>query len=273
MATDQKPEGFLGNLNPDQEAKLRQLWKTIFRLYDMYESNDPELQAAIKNSAKEAETASKSRFGFFRGESNQHKASSNVIEHYLSLGAADANDKFALRKQFMDMLASHTPESIRGMVIEAVKHDHPDALALRFLRARKWEVDKALVMMFTAMNWRYNESKVDSDIMKNGDGQAALDENGQDAKTKAIAHDFLRQLRMGKGYLHGVDRENRPISCVRVRLHKPFDQKVEALERFIVYLIETGRFALTPPVETAVSKQAPFHSFTQFYSQSNLHLH
>ena len=146
------------------------------------------------------------------------------------------------------MLAHHNSESIRSMILECIKCDHPDALVLRFLRARKWEIDRALIMMFSAMDWRYNKAKVDSDIMKNGEGGAVADEKNND-----IAHDFMRQIRPGKGFLHGTDRLGRPISYVRVRLHKPMAQKVEALERFIIYQIETGRLALEAPVETAVS--------------------
>ncbi|TQS31461.1 hypothetical protein Golomagni_08255, partial [Golovinomyces magnicellulatus] len=105
-------------------------------------------------------------------------------------------------------------------------------------------------MMVAAMDWRYYEAKVDSDVMRTGDSGAIEDEKSTDPVIKARGVDFMRQLRNGKGYLHGVDRKGQPISCVRVRLHKPFEQKTENLERFIIYLIETGRFALDPPVET-----------------------
>lgn len=246
-------EGFIGNLTADQEVKLRQLWKTVFKLYDMYESKDPELQEAIKNCAKKAEAPAKSRFSLWRTESQGTTQSSDIIEKYLDLGSTTDANKVELRKKFVQMLAVYDAESVRAMVIEAVKGDHPDTLVLRFLRARKWEVDAALVMMIFAMDWRYHEAKVDSDVMRHGDYQAAEDEKtSTDANTKTVAKDFMRQIRMGKGYLHGVDRQNRPISCVRVKMHKPFDQKVESLERFIIYLIETGRFTLVPPVETAV---------------------
>lgn len=247
------PEGFIGNLNEEQQAKLRQMWSFIFKVYDMYDSKDPQLQEAIKNSHKAATAAPKpSRFSLFGGgKKGGEDASANaIIEKHLNLSAEGSGeeDKFGLRKQFMEMLAHHNSESIRSMILECIKCDHPDALVLRFLRARKWEIDRALIMMFSAMDWRYNKAKVDSDIMKNGEGGAVADEKNND-----IAHDFMRQIRPGKGFLHGTDRLGRPISYVRVRLHKPMAQKVEALERFIIYQIETGRLALEAPVETAVS--------------------
>lgn len=248
------PEGNVGNLTKDQEAKLRQMWGTIFRLYDLYESKDPEIQAAIKSAAAQAAApVQKSRFGLFGGKkaSAEDTKATALIEKQLNLGAADENDKFGLRKQFMEMLGKHSAESVRGMITEAVKHDHPDALALRFLRARKWEVDKGIIMMLSAMEWRHSKSKVDSDIMFNGEEGGVRDEKSSDPKVKELGHDFMRQFRMGKGFLHGTDKQGRPISYVRARLHKPFDGKVESLERFIVYQIETGRMSLDAPIETA----------------------
>ncbi len=95
-----------------------------------------------------------------------------------------------------------------------VKHDHPDALVLRFLRARKWDVDKALVMLISTMHWRAKEMHVDDDIMVKGEAAAAEAESGSDPRPSGLGHDFLAQIRMGKSFLHGVDRDGRPICLV-----------------------------------------------------------
>ncbi|KAJ2980899.1 hypothetical protein NQ176_g2351 [Zarea fungicola] len=151
MSATEIPEGNVGNLTAEQEVSLRQFWGTIFKLYDLYDSKDPQIQAAIKNCAAQAAApAQKSRFGLFGGGKKASADDINataLIEKHLELGAADENDKFGLRKQFMEMLGKHSADSARNMITEAVKHDHPDALALRFLRARKWEVDKGIIMM------------------------------------------------------------------------------------------------------------------------------
>ena len=123
-----------------------------------------------------------------------------------------------------------------------VKHDHPDALLLRFLRARKWDVEKALVMMISTMHWRLSEMHVDDDIVKNGELGAFIQNRrcrceGEE-KCKRI---FLTQLRMGKSYLHGLDKDGRPLCIVRARLHRAGEQTEESLERFTVYTIETAR--------------------------------
>jgi hypothetical protein len=63
--------------------------------------------------------------------------------------------------------------------------------------------------------------------------------------------DFLKQLRLGKSYLHGVDIHERPICLVRTRLHHSSDQQPEAIERFTVWEMETARLLLTDNVDTA----------------------
>ena len=59
---------------------------------------------------------------------------------------------------------------------------------------------------------------------------------------------FLKQLRLGKSYLHGVDLNERPICLVRTRLHHSSDQQPEDLEKFTVWEMETARLMLTGKV-------------------------
>lgn len=152
---------------------------------------------------------------------------------------------------FRAALAGTSPADIRTAFWDMVKHDHPDALLLRFLRARKWDVNAALVMVISALHWRAADAKVDSDVILRGE-QGMLDlitsDNSVDQRE---GEDFMQQIRMGKSFLHGVDKEGRPICYVRVRLHKPGEQSEASLERFTVYTIETARMFLRPPVDTA----------------------
>lgn len=215
MESPQLPPGHVGNLSPEQEAKLKQFWKAIFQVSGLLQ--DGSAQDAADNKA------------------------------------AHHDDKFGLAKQFKQILKDTSPEKIREMVWNMTKCDHPDTLALRFLRARKWDVDKALIMLVSALNWRENEMGVDSDIMKNGEGGAVLEEKSSDGKSKNIGQDFMTQLRMGKSYLHGTDKEGRPICVVRVRLHRNGEQSNESIERYTVHIIETARLVLGKNVETAVS--------------------
>lgn len=258
MALEMLP-GRPGNLTADQEDKLRKLWAAIFQLTGVADEDNstPSDSTSTKDkeevNAAEGDGPKKKRFGVFRRKGDKGDAKSGTSTP-TSTEPKDGveDDKYGQTKQYYETLAKETPESIRATIWSMVKHDHPDALVLRFLRARKWDVEKALVMLVSTMNWRHSEMGVDDDIMKNGDG-AAIEDEKTDSSTAQISKDVMAQLRMGKSFLHGVDKNGRPICVVRVRLHKQGEQCEPSLERYTVYIIETARMVLEPPVDTAVS--------------------
>ncbi|KAF3911870.1 Patellin-4 [Arthrobotrys entomopaga] len=164
---------------------------------------------------------------------------------------ADPEDKYNQGKDFKAALASQTPEQLRTTFWGFVKYDNPDALLLRFLRARKWDVDKALVMMVSTMHWRGQEVFVE-DIVHEGElGALVHTRDEMDLDAKKHSEGFLHQLRVGKSYIHGTDKENRPMCIVSVRLHRAHEQSPESLERYTIYLIETTRLLLKHPTDTA----------------------
>lgn len=61
---------------------------------------------------------------------------------------------------------------------------------------------------------------------------------------------FLEELKSGKTFFYGRDKENRPIAVIRVRLHLVQDRDIDRLQKFCVYLMEEGRKLLIPPGET-----------------------
>ncbi len=167
--------------------------------------------------------------------------------------ADQEGDKYGLSKAYQQVLATQNPENLRKAFWSMVKHDNPDGLLLRFLRARKWDVHNALVMLIATMNWRMQEVHVDDDIMKKGEAHAMKDTSSNDATVRKEAQDFLAQLKLGKSFLHGTDKEGRPMCFVRVRLHRQGEQSETSLERYTVYTIETARLLLATHVDTAVS--------------------
>ncbi|KAI0165079.1 phosphatidylinositol transfer protein CSR1 [Hypoxylon sp. FL1284] len=250
-----------GNLTPEEDEKLRKFWEMFLRVCNVLgEEAVPESdlnseatsEAASRVGTVESEKPKKKRISLFKKkkdkDSEKAPAKTQVIE---TIKENDPEDKWGENKAYLETLATHSPEQIRATIWSMVKHDNPDALLLRFLRARKWDLQKALVMMMSTMNWRCSESRVDDDIMVNGEEFAALNEKSNDPKTEKVSQDFLAQLRMGKSYCYGADKSGRPICIVRARLHKAGEQSEEGLERFTVYLIESTRFMLRPPVDTA----------------------
>lgn len=235
-----------GNLTADQEAKLRELWTATLKVFGVQAQDKTEdlkdLQPGSVAATPDQKAKKKKHSMFKRNKDDDGEGTST-----------DQEDKYGQSKEFQQVLATENPENLRKAFWSMVKHDHPDGLLLRFLRARKWDVHNALVMLIATMNWRMKTMHVDDDIMKKGEGQAVTDSLSSNTAVKKEAQDFLAQLRVGKSFLHGTDREGRPMCFVRVRLHKQGEQSETSLERYTVYTIETARLLLAPPVDTAVS--------------------
>jgi hypothetical protein len=264
MPTEPAP-GTIGTLTPEQEAKLQEFWVLTLKVFgvklDALEgeaANGSGNSEAPATPPKEKKLPSKRRWGLFGRSADEEddarsvSSANGVTSSLASINIADGDDKYGQSKEFQQALEQMEPEEIRTAYWNMVKQDHPDSLLLRFLRARKWDVKKALIMLISTMRWRLQDVHVDDDIMANGEALALKQSKSSDPMEKKKGEEFLYQMRMGKSFLHGVDRFGRPICVVRVRLHKAADQEADTLERFTVYTIETARLLLAPPVETAV---------------------
>ncbi|RYP73430.1 hypothetical protein DL771_003602 [Monosporascus sp. 5C6A] len=245
-----------GNLTPEQEEKLRRFWELFLQVCGVIGGEDTTEAAAAEpgKAAAGVEKGKKKRhMSLFkkRDKKDKESGSSEKVPGPESVKADDPNDKWGENKMYQEVLAKHSPETIRNTIWSMVKHDHPDALLLRFLRARKWDVQKALIMLLATMNWRAAEAHVDDDIMLHGEALAAEQERSSEEAVKKTGADFLAQMRMGKSYIHGMDKSGRPICIVKAALHRAGEQSEESLERYTVYLIETSRLLLKPPADTA----------------------
>ncbi|KAK0787987.1 phosphatidylinositol transfer protein csr1 [Friedmanniomyces endolithicus] len=251
MAAQQVP-GRPGNLTPDQEAKLKEMWAATLEVFGVIHERVSLEANGASNPASTDDTTStepkkkhRSRLSLGLGR-KKDKASGKENDP-----DTNGNDKHGQNRDFQAALASQTPAQLREAFWSMTKHDHPDALLLRFLRARKWDVHAALVMLVSTMHWRSQEMHVDDDIMLRGEQYALRESVSGNAAEKKEGADFMVQLRMGKSFLHGTDKDGRPCCYVRVRLHKQGEQSEKSLERFTVYTIETARMLLQPPVDTA----------------------
>ncbi|KAI0431747.1 CRAL/TRIO domain-containing protein [Xylaria sp. FL1042] len=141
-----------------------------------------------------------------------------------------------LRKHMSDK----SPETFREGLWGFVLSEHPDALVLRFLRARKWDVEKAMIMLVSAINWRLERNLVEI-IVHNGESV------GLKKDPSADDQGFISQYRSGKSYVHSKDKENRIVYVIKVRLHDPSAQSGEAMETYILHNIESLRILMKPP--------------------------
>ena len=236
-----------GNLTPEEEDKLRRFWEMFLQICGVFDEDGAEGETpATLAEQQKTMTAGSDK------DKKENKAAEKDAATTAVPKENDPEDKWGEGKAYHETLAKHTPEEIRATIWSMVKHDNPDALLLRFLRARKWDLQRALVMMVSTMSWRASEMRVDTDVMVKGEEQALMDEQSSDEAVKKQGEDFLAQMRLGKSYCYGVDKAGRPICVCRAWLHKAGEQSEASLERYTVYLIETTRFLLSPPVDTGV---------------------
>ncbi|KAJ0419760.1 CRAL-TRIO domain-containing protein [Aspergillus carlsbadensis] len=258
------PPGFWGNLSLVHEARLLQLWTLLLHLAEasslgaleqLVRVNSLE-QVPSSRSISLSPTPSRRNSLFSRTESTLvRKGSRNSVSVYhtrLLQTLRDVGLSASQVRSIRKFLAAMSAEDVRFGVLTAAKHEHLDVYLLRFLRVSKWDVNKSLVHLLDSIVWRLKEMQVDNVLLPRGELYAVEEEGNTVHRYKAEeARGFMKQLRMGKAFVHGVDRMNRPISIVRIRLHDPSAQTVESLNQFITHIVESARLLVTPPVETA----------------------
>ena len=177
-------------LTKEEEAKLKEFWTAVLKVFGVANAEEAavtggtgrddktvqqvaeDLSAASisEDSKKKKEENRKSKIGSLLYRSKKEKEqrpapappptalASNPATVVAKIDEKD--DKHGQAKDFKAALATQTPAELREAFWSMVKSDNPDALLLRFLRARKWDVEKALVMVVATMQWRAKEMKV-----------------------------------------------------------------------------------------------------------------
>ncbi|KAK9729377.1 hypothetical protein K7432_000342 [Basidiobolus ranarum] len=112
--------------------------------------------------------------------------------------------------------------------------DHPDNILLRFLRARKFDVQKSCEMFMNALDWRLDED-VESIIEK---GETTLNQ---------------KLLQDGLTHFHGRDPYGRPLCIAYVHHWHPKAQTLLELKQYVIWTVETGRLLLDDDKDGKVS--------------------
>ncbi|RVD84716.1 uncharacterized protein DFL_006444 [Arthrobotrys flagrans] len=192
--------GHLTSLTPEQQTKLRNLWSLLLEIF-----TKPSLTTR-----------------------------SDIINHL----EIDPANQYEI-DQLNTALSDQTVEHLHTAFWQFVKHENPDAVVLRFLRARSWDANKTLIMIISTLCWRRKFGVED------------LLEGGELAATTNTDQGFIHQFRIGKAYLHGFDREKRPVCIISPRLHQSSDQSPESIEKLTVYTMETTRLLYQEPNDTS----------------------
>ncbi len=167
MTADTAP-GRPGNLTPEQEEKLRRLWQLIFQVCAVGQDQNGAAAAAAAtpattepSSAAASEKAqdddaksakNSSRMSFFSRKTKKEAEASKPATPAPAGASVVLNSRTARPTSTARPSTSTRPSpasrpSRSATPSGAWSHDHPDALILRFLRARKWDAERALIML------------------------------------------------------------------------------------------------------------------------------
>ncbi|KAF2075830.1 hypothetical protein CYY_002864 [Polysphondylium violaceum] len=105
-----------------------------------------------------------------------------------------------------------------------------DSMILRFLRARKFKLDDAFSMISDALVFRATFQNV----------------GVENITEKSVEN----ELKSGKSFFNGTDKEGRPVCIVRTRKHDSYHRDIEESMRYCVYVMETGKAMLKNGIET-----------------------
>ncbi|KAJ1776624.1 phosphatidylinositol transfer protein csr1 [Coemansia sp. RSA 2523] len=223
--------GVYDNLSPIEENLLADLWERFLDALDTPLAAVPS--DAIVRPIEYDEEADRKRaqhtqdtapFEVFEGcMFNETVADKCTQLGIVSEAGADGELVPPYESQISD-------ETLGSALWAVVREDHPDVLLLRFLRARKWDVDKAFKMAVAAIKWRVHERV--EEIIWYGD-----------------THNDASLMWKGVSYAHGKDRLGQPIVWSGSCLHHQKDQSYPQLKRYLIWMMETLRTLLVTPVE------------------------
>ncbi|PVV01552.1 hypothetical protein BB560_004025 [Smittium megazygosporum] len=214
-------KGCFKNLNDFERHKLQELWAKLFDnltvdIDEVRDSHDHLVSPLVLDlddkdlEAKAAKSKDPVYQDCFFGETIQDKVDFKIVSAEFKTTRAD------------NTLDSHIWASIR--------EDVPDTLILRFLRARKWNVNDAYDMLLTCIKWRHLERVEEIIFFGEAQNEASL-------------------TYKGTSYIHGIDKLGYPIVWAPSAKHFQKDQSFHQIKRYLVHMMETARLMLKPPHE------------------------
>ncbi|KAJ3091254.1 hypothetical protein HK102_001156 [Quaeritorhiza haematococci] len=203
--------GHIDNLSREQELALRQFYLKVFSILENFD----ESQLATPSSGSAPAASSASKKSRKPATDADPKTNSGRIVPDLSL-----------------LTPTSAPQRLLTEFALSIGYDHPDVFSLRFLRARKFDVEKAAMMFVGYLKWRIEF------------GVNELLYESEEALDRA-------DMESGKSYFWGRDNDGRPLCVVHVKYHDKNNRDIHHLQNLVVWTMETGRLLLGHPIEMA----------------------
>jgi hypothetical protein len=159
-----------------------------------------------------------------RFKSSLTESDSNMSGHIGSLSPEQQQQLDNIKAKVDSTLTEPELIDIKNKVVT-------DYVYLRFLRARQFDLEKSYDMLYNMLKFR-----------RDFQGIAVAGVNPATC---------VHEIQSGKGFFHGYDKQDRPVTYVLPRLHDPAITDPLENQRFTILQMEYGRAIMTPPCETA----------------------
>ncbi|CAO3588310.1 unnamed protein product [Absidia cylindrospora] len=243
ISSDPPLQGRVDTLTDDQTMMLKQIWRQLLVLFQqkgdswtpppLLADNDTTSQKSSSSIKKKKKKKSK------KSSHDEHGFETNLFigktsnPAWTSLGVEEA----------IPLIPGHL---LHMTFWNMVTGDNPDCVVLRYLRARKWDVDAAYIMLLNTLRWR---------IYMRVDDVSALGESGMvrvlEELKPGMGEQFYYNVHSNKTVLGGPDNAGRGICYVNARFHRKEDQDLEVIKLLTVYVMELSRMIVHQPVESA----------------------
>ncbi|KAH9816407.1 CRAL-TRIO domain-containing protein [Melampsora americana] len=141
-----------------------------------------------------------------------------------------------IHNETKELISRHGAERYAEALWRYTMLEDPDYTVIRFIRARKLNVENAIKMFIECLKWRI-ESDIDEMMAKGAHG--IINQEGYDGAA------FLLQIKSGKTFLQGFSKIGGPVSYLFPRLHKTAEQSMEVMTDFTNYAMENIRMFTT----------------------------
>lgn len=132
------------------------------------------------------------------------------------------------------ILAKYEPKHQHNAMFSLPAADLPDNWLLRFVRARRFELEPALSMFSKSMHWRTQELDASNWVLE---GDALSYMNGTNKG-------FVKNFTTEKSWIEGTDRQGNPIFWFQAKKHFGSDSPAAETQRYAVVTIEWCRLFL-----------------------------
>lgn len=137
-------------------------------------------------------------------------------------------------KEVYHTLSKFKPAELHQGIVSTLKNDSPDQNILRFVRARKFQLNPIVDMLVHRLEWNLKSHCVDKWILENDLAIAQSKKHPE----------LMKAFEMQKAYMRGVDRNGGTVVVIRVKKHFGSDCPEVDFEKFICLFIESARLGL-----------------------------